>query len=85
MVAWLKKNFSEWVSKALLGVITWLAIGIYNKVDTMAVTMPVMQQQIKTLEESNNRINNKVFPIYYSSYFLKPRIYSIKDIIPAKQ
>lgn len=77
-----KTHLFDWIAKGMLGIITFLAIGIYNKVDKLSEAVPVMQQQIKSLEEGNSRLNNKVFAsAFYNAIALKPKAFSITEIL----
>lgn len=61
----------QWLGTFLLGIITWLSTSVYKDVKELRETIPAMQQQIKTLEEKETRMENKVFAVNWLSPFAK--------------
>jgi hypothetical protein len=84
-----KTNLLDAISKGLIGLSTFFLVAIYNKVDKISEIVPAQSATIEALRENVERLNNKVFVAEYfnknEAFALKPKVFSVKDILTAKQ
>lgn len=67
----------------LLSIITFLAANIYTDVRELKSQVPVINEQIKNLQDDNGRLKNKVFALVYSMplYATKKEIITFDQLV----
>lgn len=53
------KEIAMWFARACIAIITWLAVMIYVKVDSMSQKLPVMEEQVSELKKWKDRIESR--------------------------
>lgn len=56
-----KAGLTDWIGRILIALLAYMAVKIYEKVDGINASLPVLQMRVENLERKLERMENKVF------------------------
>ena len=66
-----------WMQRSFTAILVFLSTQIYFDVKQLTQDVPVMKEQIKKLEEGQQRLTNKVYPAFANPAVLKTDFFYI--------
>lgn len=67
-----------WMNRALVGLLVYLAMEMRADIKTLSEKMPMVQEQIRTLQDDNGRLKNKVFSLLFMQPAKREDLFDIK-------